>query len=221
MKHTLLINVETILTDYVSDSIHFWNEKAKLIKQPLPLDFLESWLSAGYDATEMVFFRFPRFKAFQDESTLLYTKANQTLKANRDILVQLKAFGLANNMTIVYAFDQNKRFDPTIKPFIEAIDKSAIVLFNDDAILGKPEANLYFKAAKLSKSKPSKTIVLAASKNGLLAAHVGFMRSVYLDQGLGVSERIFKYSNRQATTLDQALTYASFIANNKITSNQK
>lgn len=207
-KHALLINVETSLTDYVGLSINFWQQKAALLNKPLPTDFLEAWISAGYDATEMVFFRFPSFQVFQHQAIQLYNQANQQLQNNIQTIQLIKDFANKHQLEVAYAFDQNKNVDATIAPFLKKQHQQALIYFNDDATLGKPEANLYFKAANHLKVKPSKTIVIAGSKNGLLAAHVGYMRSVYIDKGLAISERIFKYSNYQVNDLATALEKA-------------
>lgn len=205
---TVLINVESILTDYVEEAILFWNDKATQINKQLPEDFLESFLSGGNDQIEKTFFRFPHFQPFYQESLALYHQANQQLLDNNPFLDQLLILQQTLDLQIGLIYDQTQVQASSVSQYLHKKLNPMIQLFSDDVFLGKPEGNIFLKAKALKRLKPSETWVLDATKNGILAAFLAQMKGVYIDKGLGLSERLYKYSYRNTNDL---LELAAFI----------
>ncbi len=200
---TILISVENILTDYVSQVIQYWQTKAKEIDHPLPDDFIESFLSAGIEMQEKTFFRFPVFLPFKQESKQLLTNVLSQINDDNATIQQLLTLKEKHNVQIGFVYDLKKSDAFSSARYLESIFQPIIQLYADDAFLGKPEANIFNKARALCQLKANDTLVLDASKNGILAAFLANMRGLYLDQGIGVSERVFKYSYRTLSDLAQ------------------
>jgi beta-phosphoglucomutase-like phosphatase (HAD superfamily) len=206
---TILINVENILTDYVPQAIHFWQRKANEINHTLPDDFIESFLSAGTEMQEKTFFRFPHFKQFALDSDQLLFDVHQQINDDNLTIQKLLLMQQKHNLDIGFIYDQKKTQAQHISTYLEDTFNPIIQLYQDDAFLGKPEANILSKARALCQLKANDTLVLDASKNGILAAFLANMRGIYLDKGCGVSERVFKYSYRmleELTQLEEILT---------------
>ncbi len=200
---TVLINVENILTDYVMLSIDFWQKKAEEIDKPLPDDFLESLLGAGIEQTEKTFFRFPHFQQFELESTLLFEKINNQVCDDNPMIDRILQLKSMHDLRIGLIYDQRRSTVNSISDYLQQRLEPFVQLYRDDAFLGKPEANIFNKARALGKLKANDTWVLDASKNGILSAFLANMKGVYLDQGLGLSERIYKYSYRNIQDIDR------------------
>ena len=200
---TLLVNVENILTDYVPRSMFFFQKKAILLDRKLPDDYIDSFLSAGHEALIHHYYRFPHFKAFSQESEQLFTAVNQQINADNHRVQQLlnlqKQLPLKNG----FIYDKKKKDDFQVSDFLVESFKPVLQLYRDDAFLGKPEGNIFFKAKALANLQVKATYVLDASKNGMLSAYLANMRGLYLDQGVGINERIFKYSYMQVHTFQE------------------
>lgn len=193
---TLLINVENILTDYVPQTIHYWQSRAKEIDHPLSDDFIESFLSAGPEMLEKTFFRFPHFEQFAHDHNQLLLDVNQQINDDNLAIQKLLLLKQKHNLNIGFIYDQKKAQAQHVSSYLERKFNPIIQLYQDDAFLGKPEANIFSKARALCQLKANDTLVLDSSKNGILAAFLANMRGIYLDKGCGVSERVFKYSYR-------------------------
>jgi beta-phosphoglucomutase-like phosphatase (HAD superfamily) len=204
---TVLINVETILTDYVEQAICFWQDKADQLNIPLPEDFLESFLSGGFDQVEKTFFRFPHFKAYYQESMKLFEKANQSLNDDNPYLQQIIKLKQTHGLEVGLIYDQNHLQAKEVSKYLESKLQPIIQLYSDDAFLGKPEGNIFLKAKALKHLKASETLVADATKNGILAAFVAQMKGVYIDMGLGLSERLYKYSYRNTNAINELATF--------------
>lgn len=206
---TLLINVENILTDYVFQTINFWQSRANEMNHPLPDDFIESFLSAGPEMKEKTFFRFPHFKQFAQDGDQLLLDVQQQINDSNVTIQKLILLKQRYNLDIGFIYDQKKVHAQQLSAYLDEKFKPIVQLYQDDAFLGKPEGNIFSKARALCQLKANDTLVLDASKNGILAAFLANMRGVYLDMGLGVSERVFKYSYRmleELTQLEETLT---------------
>lgn len=200
---TLLINVETILTDYVERSTAFWQEKANQIQRPLPHDFMESFLSAGDDALEKFFFRFPHFQAFHNESNHLFQEVNKQLNDSNGLINQLHSLKQSHDLHLGLIYDQKRNHAKEIAHYLQNRLSPITQVFADDAALGKPEGNIFLKAKILSESKANEIWVIDGSKNGILAAFLANIHGIYIDMGLGLTERIFKYSYRNLKSLEK------------------
>lgn len=200
---TILINVENILTDYVSRAIDFWQQKANLINRELPEDFMDSFLSAGNEAREHHFYRFPHFQAFEFESRNLFNQVNQQIHDDNPTLINIRELIKKHNLQVGLIYDQKQKQAQPVSEYLEKKLKPIVQLYFDDAFLGKPEANILSKAKALCSLKANDTLVLDASKNGILSAYLANMKGIYLDQGAGVSERTFKYSYRNISSFDE------------------
>ncbi len=197
---TILINVENILTDYVSRAIDFWQQKAMLIDRELPEDFMDSFLSAGMDAKEHHFYRFPHFQQFEIESRDLFKQVNQQIHDDNPTLKNVLELMKDHQLQVGLIYDQKKMQVQCVSKYLEKKLNPIVQVYFDDAFLGKPEANILSKAKALCSLKANDTLVLDASKNGILSAYQANMKGIYLDQGAGLSERTFKYSYRNIST---------------------
>lgn len=198
---TILINVETILTDYVEQAKTFWLSKAEQVNRPLPDDFMESFLSAGHEALDKTFFRFPHLAPFQQESNLLFHQANQQINDSNPYIRQVMHLVATHDVAIGLIYDQTQEKAKEVASYLEDKLHPIIQLFGDDAVLGKPEGNIFLKAKALKRLKANDTWVVDATKNGILAAFLADMKGIYVDMGLGLSERLFKYSYRNTESL--------------------
>lgn len=200
---TILINVENILTDYVPRVIHFWQNKASMINKELPSDFIDSFLSAGYDQKEKTFYRFPAFAQFAKESENLFLDIHKQIQDSNLTIQKLLSLQEKHDLQFGLIYDQKKTQANSISEYLQKKLNPIVQLYVEDAFLGKPEGNIYTKAKALCHLKANDTLVLDASKNGVLAAYLAHMKGIYLDQGAGVSEKTYKYSHRSIHTLSQ------------------
>lgn len=213
---TLLINVENILTDYVERAIDFWQNKANLIHKDLPEDFMDSFLSAGIDAKEHHFYRFPHFQKFEMESRDLFEQVNQQIHDDNQTLLKILALVKEHDLQVGLIYDQKKKQAQCVSEYLEKRLNPIVQVYFDDAFLGKPEANILSKAKALCSLKANDTLVLDASKNGILSAYLANMKGIYLDQGAGLSERTFKYSYRNITTFNEIDSILEHEKHNKL-----
>ncbi len=200
---TILINVENILTDYVPRTINFWKTKANMINKELPSDFIDSFLSAGYDQKEKTFFRFPAFAQFEKESENLFLEVHKQFQDNNPTIQTILALQKKHGLQVGLIYDQRKTQANSISEYLQKKLNPIVQLYVEDAFLGKPEGNIYTKAKALCHLKANDTLVLDASKNGVLAAYLAHMKGIYLDQGAGVSEKTYKFSYRSIHTFSQ------------------
>lgn len=198
----LLINVEVVTTSYIHDFKHY---HLQLANQQFPVvdDFFESAISAAYDQKEKTNYRYPRFDLFSSEVKALFDHVNPTINSNNARLATLVALAKKFDYKIAFIFDQGKKQGQHLEPLLLEWVHDAIVLFGDQSFLGKPEPNLYVRAIKHFNANANHAIVIDSTRNGILAAHLADTRSIYVDHGLGISERIFKYSTYQVNELSE------------------
>lgn len=197
-----ILNAEGILLDINKSLIDLWQSTAKQHNLIIPEGFFENILSAGTDHRQKVFYQYPHL-AFLEKSVV---KQHRLQPANIqpqviEVLDFLKSKGV--KMSIV---SDNRRQDiyPQIEGLMKAYEINVLVCANE-VLNGKPDPNIYFKAAKLSNVKPNNTLVIDDSRNGCYGAHLAFMRSVFYQHSLPLSERLFKYSYRQISQLHEII----------------
>lgn len=198
----MLINVEVVATSYIHDfkALHTTLAPSDYL---IPDDFFESALSAAYDQKEKTNYRYPRFDLFSEQHKALFTHVNTQITPENPILQQLTSYAQQFDYQVAFIFDQHKKQGQQVADVLCAWIQNSIAFFADQSLLGKPEPNLYVRAIKHFEAHPNHAIVIDSSRNGILASHLANARSIYIDQGLGLSERIFKYSTYQVNSIDE------------------
>jgi HAD superfamily hydrolase (TIGR01509 family) len=197
-----ILNAEGILLDTNKSLIETWQATAKQYGIEIPEGFFENILSAGYDHHQKAFYQYPRLAQIEHEVIEKHRKLPVEIQSQiHEVLDYLKS----NHIKIAIVSD-NKRKDilPKIASILKDYDISVLVCSNE-VLNYKPDPNIYFKAAKLSDVKPNNTLVIDDSRNGCYGAHLAFMRSVFYQNALPLSERLFKYSYRQVTQLNDII----------------
>jgi beta-phosphoglucomutase-like phosphatase (HAD superfamily) len=210
----MLINVEVVSTTYIQDfkNLHrrLANDQFKVVD-----DFYESSISAAYDQKEKTNYRYPRFDLFSDDHKALFDHVNTQIHPQNPILNSLVDLARQFGYKIAFIFDQPKKQGQHLAPaLLEWVDDAA-VFFGDQSFLGKPEPNLYVRAIKHFEANTNHALIIDSSRNGILAAHLANARSIYFDQGLGMSERIFKYSTYQINDLNEIEPILTAIENER------
>lgn len=193
-----ILNAQGVILDVNKPLIDCWKQTAEKNRIAIPDEFFESILGAGYDQRIKAFYQYPHLAALEREVLELHQKQPVSLHPKiNELLDFLRSRGI--KIAIV---SDSRRQDilPLIDPIMKEYDISVLVCSNE-VLNGKPDPNIYFKAAKLSDVKPLHTLVVDDSRNGCYAAHLAFMRSVFIMHALPLSERLFKYSYRQTDSL--------------------
>src|SRR5690554_2214034 len=164
---------------------------------------MDSFLGAGFDQKEKTFFRFPHFQQFEKESESLFDQVNHQINDDNPYIQEMLSLIKKHNLQVGLVYDQRKSQATEISKYLERTFNPIVQLYYDDAFLGKPEGNIYFKAKALCKLKANDTLVLDASKNSVLAAYLAHMKGIYLDRGVGVSEKTYKFSYRSIESFQQ------------------
>jgi beta-phosphoglucomutase-like phosphatase (HAD superfamily) len=198
----MLINVEVVSTSYINDfkALHtrLANDQFKVVD-----DFYESSISAAYDQKEKTNYRYPRFDLFSEDHKALYDQVNDQIHPENPVLKRLVEYAQSYDYKIAFIFDQSKKQGQHLAPALLEWISDAVVFFGDQSFLGKPEPNLYVRAIKHFEANSNHALIIDSSRNGILAAHLADARSIYIDKGLGISERIFKYSTYQVSELSE------------------
>lgn len=179
-----------------------WQMTARKYGIDIPEGFFENILSAGYDHHQKVFYQYPRLAQIEHE----VIKNHRKLPVKSQSQIHEVLDYLKNNHIKIAIVSDNRRKD--ILPKIENILKEYeinILVCSNEVLNYKPDPNVYFKAAKLSDVKPSNTLVIDDSRNGCYGAHLAFMRSIFYQNALPLSERLFKYSYRQVSQLNEII----------------
>jgi beta-phosphoglucomutase-like phosphatase (HAD superfamily) len=199
-QKVMLINVEVVATSYIQKfkqfHINIANESFNI-----PDDFFESSISAAYDQKEKTNYRYPRFDLFSQDLKAVYDEINQEIHPNNKTLSYLVSLAHKYDYKVAFIFDQSKKQGLHLVDVLTNWVSDCIVLFGDQSLLGKPEPNLYVRAIKHFNANSNHALVIDSSRNGILASHLANARSIYIDQGLGITERIFKYSTYQASDI--------------------
>lgn len=193
----MLINVEVVATSYIDQFKEFHHNIANETFA-IPDDFFESAISAAYDQKEKTNYRYPRFDLFSQDLKALYDEVNQDIHPDNEILVHLVSLAQKYDFRVAFIFDQSKKQGIHLEKVLTDWVKDSIVFFGDQSLLGKPEPNLYERAIKHFNANANHSIVIDSTRNGISAAFLANARSIYIDKGLGITERIFKYSTYQA-----------------------
>jgi HAD superfamily hydrolase (TIGR01509 family) len=197
-----ILNAEGILLDTNKSLIEHWQTTAVQHGVSIPEGFFENILSAGYDHRHKVFYQYPHLAQLEKE--VLDSHCKQSYHIHPQIFEVLD-YLKKNNVKIAIVSDSNRQdILPKIESLMKSYDISVLVCVNE-VLNGKPDPNIYFKAAKLSKVKPGNTLVIDDSRNGCYGAHLAFMRSIFYQNALPLSERLFKYSYRQITQLNEII----------------
>jgi beta-phosphoglucomutase-like phosphatase (HAD superfamily) len=197
-QKVMLINVEVVATSYIQKFKQYHHTIAN-DNYVVPHDFFESAISAAYDHKEKTNYRYPRFDLFSPEIKALYDEVNQEIHPNNETLKYLVNLAKKYDYKIAFIFDQTKKQGLHLEKTLTEWVNDCVVFFCDQSLLGKPEPNLYVRAIKYFNANSNHALVIDSSRNGILATHLANARSIYIDRGLGITERIFKYSTYQAT----------------------
>ncbi|PKM69949.1 MAG: hypothetical protein CVU94_01500 [Firmicutes bacterium HGW-Firmicutes-19] len=197
-----ILNVEGILLDANKSLVDLYKMSAADSDIVIPDGFFENILSAGFDHRQKVFYQYPRLAQLENEVLKKHRRLPVTILPQ---ITEVLDFLKSRQIKIALVSDQ-KRQDvlSIIQPIIDKYEIDVLVCFNE-VLMGKPDPNVYFKAAKLSNVKPAHTLVIDDSRNGCYAAHLAYMRSVFYQNALPISERLFKYSYRQITQLNEII----------------
>ncbi|MBS3991914.1 MAG: HAD hydrolase-like protein [Erysipelothrix sp.] len=199
-QKVMLINVEVVATSYIQKFKQFHLNIANEAYN-IPDDFFESSISAAYDQKEKTNYRYPRFDLFNQDLKAIYDEINQEIHPNNKTLSYLVSLAQKYNYKVAFIFDQSKKQGHHLAEILTNWVSDCIVLFGDQSLLGKPEPNLYERAIKHFNASANHSIVIDSTRNGILAAFLANARSIYVDLGLGITERIFKYSTSQANDI--------------------
>jgi HAD superfamily hydrolase (TIGR01509 family) len=195
-----ILSAEGILLDTNKSLIQSWQTAAKLHGVTIPEGFFENILSAGIDHRQKVFYQYPHLA--QLEASVLINHRKQPEQINSQ-LTELLDFLKDNKIKIAIVSDRPRQIIfPKIESLCKNYDINVLVCANE-VLVGKPDPNVYLKAAKLSNVKSGNTLVIDDSRNGCYAAHLAFMRSIFYQHSLPLSERLFKYSYRQINQLTE------------------
>jgi len=196
-QKVMLINVEVVTTSYIEKfkKLHYELANENFI---VPDDFFESAISAAYDQKEKVNYRYPRFNLFNDNVKALYDVVNEEIHPNNEQLAHLVNLAKRYDYHVVFIFDQYKAQGKHLIPLLTHWVSDALVLFSDQSLQGKPDPHLYVRAIKHFNASANDALVIDSSRNGIQASHLTHSRCIYIDKGLGISEKIFKYSTYQA-----------------------
>lgn len=197
-QKVMLINVEVVATSYIRKFKQFHLAIANEAFV-VPDDFFESAISAAYDHKEKTNYRYPRFDLFSQELKTIYDEVNQEIHPNNETLQFLVSLAKKYDYKIAFIFDQSKKQGLHLEKVLTDWVNDSVVFFGDQSLLGKPEPNLYVRAIKRFNANPNHALVIDSTRNGILATHLANARSIYIDRGLGITERIFKYSTYQAS----------------------
>jgi HAD superfamily hydrolase (TIGR01509 family) len=197
-----ILNVEGILLDANKSLVDLYKLSAAKRDIDIPDGFFENILSAGFDHRQKVFYQYPRLAQLETEVMEKHRLLPDTIQPQ---ITEVLDFLKSRKIKVALVSDQ-KRADvlSKIQPIIEQYDIDVLVCYNE-VLMGKPDPNVYFKAAKLSNVKPANTLVIDDSRNGCYAAHLAYMRSVFYQNALPISERLFKYRYRQITQLNEII----------------
>jgi HAD superfamily hydrolase (TIGR01509 family) len=197
-----ILNAEGILLDTNKSHIRLYQEAANRQNLIIPEGFFENILSAGFDHKQKAFYQYPRLAQLENE---VMQHLRQCPISFQPQIVELLDFLKSRKIKIAIVSDQKRRdILPHIQSLIDSYDIEILVCSNE-VLTGKPDPNVYFKAAKLSNVKPANTLVIDDSRNGCYAAHLAYMRCVFYQSSLPISERLFKYSYRQTTQLNEVI----------------
>jgi HAD superfamily hydrolase (TIGR01509 family) len=197
-----ILNAEGILLDTNKSHIRLYQEAANRQNLIIPEGFFENILSAGFDHKQKAFYQYPRLAQLENE---VMQHLRQCPISFQPQIVELLDFLKSRKIKIAIVSDQKRRdILPQIQSLIEKYEIDVLVCSNE-VLTGKPDPNVYFKAAKLSNVKPANTLVIDDSRNGCYAAHLAYMRCVFYQSSLPISERLFKYSYRQTTQLNEVI----------------
>lgn len=197
-----ILNAEGILLDFNRSLVECWQTTAKQHEIDIPEGFFENILSAGFDHRQKAFYQYPRLAQIERE----VIAKHRTLPVHTDVQIFDLLDYLRDNHIKIAIVSDNSRKDilPKIESIIQDYNVGVLVCSNE-VLNGKPDPNVYFKAAKLSDIKPGHTLVIDDSRNGCYAAHLAYMRSIFYQNSLPISERLFKYSYRQVSQLNEII----------------
>jgi HAD superfamily hydrolase (TIGR01509 family) len=195
-----ILSAEGILLDTNKSLIQSWQTTANLHGVTIPEGFFENILSAGIDHHHKVFYQYPQLA--QLEASVRKNHRDQPNQINPQVIEVLEY--LKKNAIKIAIVSDNPRqvIWPKIESLCQSYDIDVLVCANE-VLVGKPDPNVYLKAAKLSNVKSGHTLVIDDSRNGCYAAHLAYMRSVFYQHSLPLSERLFKYSYRQINQLTE------------------
>ncbi len=193
-----ILNAQGIVLDNNKILIDLWKQTAHKHGIPISDEFFESILAAGFDQRNKVFYQYPRLAAIESEVMDQYRMLPVSFHPDIEIIAEsLKNLGIK---IAVVSDTRRQDIAPKIDSFMKKYGVEVLVCANE-VLSGKPDPNIYFKAAKLSHVKPLHTLVVDDSRNGCYSAHLAYMRSVFYQNALPISERLFKYSYRQISQL--------------------
>lgn len=197
-----ILNAEGILLDTNKSYIELWQSTADQHKLSIPEGFFENILSAGYDHRQKVFYQYPHLSQLEKAVFQIKQQRQASIQPQIiEVLDYLKSHGIK----IAIVTDSHRRNkDPQIDILLKKYEIDVLVCANE-VLNGKPDPNIYLKAAKLSNVKPNNTLVIDDSRNGCYSAHLAFMRSIFYQNSLPLSERLFKYSYRQISQLSEII----------------
>jgi beta-phosphoglucomutase len=171
-----ILNAEGILLDTNRLLVECWQNTARDHKIDIPEGFFENILSAGVDHHQKVFYQYPRLAQIENE---VIEKHRQLPALIHPQMAEVLDFLKKNEIKIAIVSDSSRK---DILPKIESILKDfdiRVLVCSNEVLNGKPDPNIYFKAAKLSDVKPGHTLVIDDSRNGCYGAHLAYMRSVF------------------------------------------
>ena len=193
-----ILNAEGILFDTNKSLVELWQSTADQHNLSIPEGFFENILAAGCGHRQKVFYQYPQLtqleKTVTDKKRLLHSTIQPQIT---EVLDYLKSKGIK---IAIVSDNSRQNIDPQIEVLMKNYDINILVCANE-VLNGKPDPDIYFKAAKLSNVKPSNTLVIDDSRNGCYSAHLAYMRSVFYQHSLPLSERLYKYSYRQISKL--------------------
>lgn len=173
----------------------------------IPEDYFDSLLGAGYDLKEETLYRFPAMAQKEPEIMDAFV---QHLFSNGQSVVNEEMMDLLDQLLdkgykVALTSDYPRNVFEHLISFIDLDPRIEVKLHAHQVVHGKPFGNINYKAASLTNTKPLNSMVIETTKNGIHAAHMAFMRSVFVSEVVPLTERIFKYSYRQISQIHMIL----------------
>lgn len=205
------LSVDSILFDLNTFKQEIYSEVMREHNLESHPYFFELLLDGGYQQIERAYIHYNQYRPIRKEMQERYElKLQEALDQKQiepvlesiEFIDHLQNEGLKLGLVSSYPRDIVQQLLDLYPIKFEDI----VLVCGNEVFEGKPEKDMYSKLAKLMKVDPHYTLAIEGTVNGVMAAYLASMVSVYVEIHKLRVEKAQKFSNYQCMTLDRVLS---------------
>jgi len=210
MVDGVLFDMDGLMFDTERLSTHAWKETAKKLNIDLPIEFINSYKGTSVVYSKQLFkdrfgqdFDYEYARGIRTEymDSVIEVSGVPIKKGLIDLLDYLKA----NHIVAAVATSTSQLMGEELLKMAGVFDYFAAVIYGDAVLKGKPEPDIYLKAAQIIGKNPKDCFVLEDSPAGIAAGFAAGAKVIHIPDQIVIKDEIKKKVFRICNDLSEVI----------------